>query len=98
MPNLLKDDFSKADFPKLREDMIKWYESMPKTAVEFWEQYLQTADQNKYVQPNDEWCPIFILKNECKRPSKGEEDSNEQPSVNLRFREKEIAPLEQVWF
>ena len=93
---LLPNDFTKADFPKLRADMNKWYQSMPNTAIQFWKQDLETADQDKSVQPGEELCPMSILKNGYKRPG-NEGQSIEQPTVNLYFREKEAAPLEEVY-
>ena len=76
--------------------MAKWFETMPKSAVEFWKQYLQTADLNEDVHLSDERCPIFVLKEQCRRPARDQNESSDVPSINLTFREKERAPLEEV--
>ena len=51
------------------EQMAKWFETMPKSAVESCKQYLQTAVLNEDVHLSDERCLIFALKEQCRRPS-----------------------------
>ena len=96
MPRLLGKDFTKVDFPKLRADMNKWYETMPTSAVESWKQYLQTADQNESSHGNSPTCSIHLLKTAYRRPLISANSSTGYKDLNLRFREKEIAPLEEV--
>lgn len=69
---------------------------MPKTAIEAWEQYLLVGDKSQASEITVPVFPLTSLKKELKRPDAEPTVKPQQPEVNLAFREKEAAPLEQV--
>lgn len=66
MPRLLGKDFTKVDFPKLRADMNKWYETMPTSAVESWKEYLQT--KTNLLMAIVQHAPYIFLKQHVEDP------------------------------
>ena len=96
MPTLLQPDYSKADLPKLINDIPKWHSVMSVTSKEWWRVFLDGIDKD-LVQPSDDDCPLFSLKETWQRPVRPEANVQSLPEINMEFREKEIAPLEQVY-
>ena len=91
-PKDLQADFAKVDLPKLSNDLPKWYDSMPASAKEWWEVFMDGIEKSI---TEDADCPLLKLKSEMQRPAVQINDEQVE-TVNLQFREKEIAALEEV--
>ena len=94
---MVPSDYTKADIPKLKADLQKWYPVMPASAKEWWETFLDGVgndrDEGPHVQDID--CPIYTLKHHLQRPE-AEEDEATEMDVLQNLRDKELAPLEEV--
>ena len=95
-PAVLPTDFTKADLPKLKEDMKKWESVFSTTSRDWWTTFLEYVAKDTDDTTADE-CPIFELKNAFQRPVTQPEEDVGTTQIDMQFREKEVAPLDEVY-
>jgi hypothetical protein len=89
---LLPPDFTKADIPKLRQDLPKWESVMTASSKAWWREFLGCIENETTTEDT---CCILDLKQNLKRPAATQSEET-PPRVNMKFREKELAPLDEV--
>ncbi|CAB4023294.1 Hypothetical predicted protein, partial [Paramuricea clavata] len=92
-PGLLPPDYTKADIPKLREDLRKWESVMTASSKAWWREFLGCIEIENETTTEDTCC-ILDLKQNLKRPAATQSEET-PPRVNMQFREKELAPLDE---